>query len=32
LHAYNTTRPHSALGGKPPVTRLNRDNVLDSDT
>ena len=32
LHGYNTTRPHSALGGKPPITRLNRDNVLGSDT
>ena len=32
LHDYNTKRPHSALAGKPPVTRLNRDNVLGSDT
>ena len=31
LHDYNTARPHSALGGKPPVTRLNRDNVLGND-
>ena len=31
LHDYNTARPHSALGGKPPITRLNRDNVLGSD-
>lgn len=31
LHAYNTARPHSALGGKPPITRLTRDNVLGSD-
>ena len=31
LHNYNTARPHSALGGKPPVTRLARDNVLGSD-
>jgi transposase InsO family protein len=31
LHAYNTTRPHSALKGKPPVTRTNRDNVLGND-
>ncbi len=32
LHDYNTARPHSALGGKTPVTRLNRDNVLGSDS
>jgi transposase InsO family protein len=29
---YNSLRPHSALGGKPPISRLNRDNVLGSDT
>jgi transposase InsO family protein len=28
---YNSLRPHSALGGKPPISRLNRDNVLGSD-
>ena len=27
LHDYNTARPHSALGGKPPISRLNRDNL-----
>ena len=32
LHDYNTARPHAALAGKPPITRLNRDNVLGSDT
>jgi transposase InsO family protein len=32
LHAYNTTRPHAALGGKPPIFRLARDNVLGSDS
>lgn len=32
LHAYNTTRPHAALGGKPPITRITRDNVLGSDS
>lgn len=32
LHDYNTARPHSALGGKPPISRLNKDNVLGSDT
>ena len=31
LHDDNTARPHSALGGKPPITRLNSDNVLGSD-
>ena len=31
LHDYNTARPHSALGGKPPVSRLTRDNLLGSD-
>jgi transposase InsO family protein len=28
---YNSLRPHSALGGKPPISRLNRDNLLGSD-
>ncbi|MEU8304917.1 integrase core domain-containing protein, partial [Actinomadura sp. NPDC048955] len=23
LEHYNTQRPHSALGGKPPITRLS---------
>ncbi len=32
LHDYNTARPHSALGGKPPVSRLNRDNLPGSDS
>lgn len=31
LHDYNTARPHSALGGKPPISRLTRDNLLGSD-
>ena len=31
LHDDNTARPHSALGGKPPISRLNRNNVLGSD-
>jgi transposase InsO family protein len=31
LRAYNTTRPHTALGGKPPITRITRDNVLGND-
>jgi transposase InsO family protein len=32
LHDYNTKRPHSALGGKPPITRLDKNNVLGNDT
>ena len=31
LHAYNTTRPHAALKGKPPVSRLPKDNLLGND-
>jgi transposase InsO family protein len=31
LCAYNTRRPHSALGGKPPISRLAADNVLGND-
>jgi len=31
LHDYNTARPHSALGGKPPISRLTGDNVPGSD-
>jgi len=30
LHHYNHHRPHSALGGQPPVTRLN--NLVGNDT
>ncbi|MFN7635233.1 MAG: integrase core domain-containing protein, partial [Acetobacteraceae bacterium] len=29
---YNSLRPHSALGGKPPITRLPRDNLLGNDS
>jgi len=32
LHAYNTAKPHSALKGLPPVSRVGRDNVLGNDT
>ena len=31
LHDYNTARPHSALKGKPPLSRICKDNVLDND-
>ena len=31
LHGYNRLRPHSALGGKPPFTRLAKDNLLGND-
>jgi transposase InsO family protein len=31
LHAYNTERPHAALAGKSPLTRLNRDNLHSND-
>jgi transposase InsO family protein len=31
LHAYDRHRPHSALGGKPPLTRLPRDNLHSND-
>jgi transposase InsO family protein len=29
---YNNRRPHAALGGKPPITRLIKDNVLGNDS
>jgi transposase InsO family protein len=29
---YNSKRPHSALNGKPPISRIVRDNVLGNDT
>jgi transposase InsO family protein len=28
---YNRHRPHSALGGKPPLSRLTKDNLLGND-
>ena len=31
LHSYNTRRPHAALGGKPPITRLNGNNLCGRD-
>jgi transposase InsO family protein len=30
-HTYNAHRPHTALAGKPPFSRLNRNNVLGND-
>ncbi|PZW45114.1 integrase-like protein [Humitalea rosea] len=32
LHVYNTAKPHSALKGKPPLSRINRDNVIGNDS
>ena len=32
LHGYNRHRPHSALGGKPPASRLNGNNLLGFDS
>jgi transposase InsO family protein len=32
LRGYNTTRPHSALGGKPPISRIARNNLLGNDS
>jgi len=32
LHDYNTVRPHAALKGKPPLSRLPKDNLLGSDS
>ena len=31
LSAYNTTRPHSALKGKPPISRIARNDLLGND-
>ncbi len=31
LHGYNRHRPHSALGGKPPLSRLPEDNLHSND-
>jgi transposase InsO family protein len=32
LHRYNRHRPHAALGGQPPFTRLPKDNLLGNDS
>ena len=31
LHDYNTARPHAALNGKPPISRIHKDNLLGND-
>jgi transposase InsO family protein len=31
LCAYNHSRPHSALNGKPPISRLGKENLLVND-
>ena len=31
ITSYNHSRPHSALGGKPPISRIAGDNVLGND-
>jgi transposase InsO family protein len=32
IASYNHRRPHSALGGQPPISRIPKDNVLGNDT
>jgi transposase InsO family protein len=32
LYRYNSSRPHSALGGKPPISRIAGNNVLGNDS
>jgi transposase InsO family protein len=32
LCRYNSSRPHSALAGKPPINRLPRNNLLGSNS
>ena len=32
LHLYNVHRPHSALGGRPPITRLAMNNLPGNDS
>jgi transposase InsO family protein len=31
-HIYNLHRPHTALNGKPPISRLDRNNLLSNDS
>ena len=32
LHLYNVHRPHTALAGKPPISRLTMNNLLGNDS
>lgn len=32
ISSYNHSRPHSALGGHPPISRIARNNVLGNDS
>jgi transposase InsO family protein len=32
LHLYNVHRPHAALAGRPPITRLAMNNLLGNDS
>jgi len=32
IGSYNHSRPHSALGGQPPISRIAKDNLLGNDT
>ena len=32
LHTYNVHRPHTALAGQPPITRLTMNNPLGHDS
>ena len=32
LHLYNVHRPHIALSGQPPITRLAMNNLLGNDS
>jgi transposase InsO family protein len=32
LHVYNVHRPHTALAGQPPISRLAMNNLLGNDS
>ncbi len=32
INRYNYSRPHTALGGRSPITRIAKDNLLGNDT
>jgi transposase InsO family protein len=32
LHVYNVHRPHTALSGQPPISRLAMNNLLGNDS